>query len=289
MGTEDVVVGISDRMLTVRDETEYESETTKIYLFGRIACLSAGDADVSLEIARATHLRVDATGASEAGEVANLFARSHARLRRRRLEQTWLAPLGLSLTTFVSRQHELDADLVSKLANRMLDEEGDLGTQSILVGVDSTGPHIYQVIDPGTSRCRDKPGFFAIGMGATHFETVFMSECYGPQWPLEHTLLLMYSAKRQAEMAPGVGRATDMFIMHKGGWHGLAPQELQVIDTHYIDLLRRNHQVRAEIVQSLAKDFMTAGNQPQGLFAPPATPQQSEDQPSKEPTGDSVD
>jgi hypothetical protein len=268
-GQENVLVTISDRMITVGDETEFESGATKIFGFSpvNVICLSAGDADASLEIANATHRQVEAKGTLDVGGVADLYAENHAALRRTRLERLYLAPLGLNLGTFMARQRKMDPEQVAYLTDRMLDASGDLRAEAIIVGVDSTGPHIYQVADPGTSVCRDKSGFFAIGGGSRHFETVFMSASYDSTWQLMPTLLLMFSAKRQAEMAPGVGRATDMLSMQGNGNQVLTQEQLRIIATHHDNLIQRTIRAREEVIQALTRDFTAAPGE-QGSSSP---------------------
>jgi hypothetical protein len=254
-GNEGVLVGISDRMITSGD-TEFESNTTKIFGFAnaRTVCLSAGDTDAAFEVATETHRQVLASKITGVGEIADLFASNHAALRSKRLERNLLAPLGLDLDTFVSRQQEMDPSLVAELAGKMLDESGDLGVEVIIAGVDSTGPHIYHICDPGVSVCRDRAAFWAIGSGARHFETLFMSAAYDFTYPLIPCLLLACAAKKQAERAPGVGKITDMLIAGKGGVLLFAQERMQAVQRHYEDMERKILQLRFETVQKMERD-----------------------------------
>jgi hypothetical protein len=256
MGEESVLIGISDRMITSRD-VEFESRLTKICGFApaNVVCLGAGDADATFEICSDTHHQVMGNGATSVRAVAELFADSHATLRRSRLERLWLSPLKLDLDTFISRQQEMDPALVSELAERMQAEEGDLGAEAIIAGVEPTGAvHIYHIDDPGTSVCCDRSGFLAIGYGARHFETLFMSAGYDSKWPFFATLLLAFQAKKLAELAPGVGKSTDIILMRKEGVRAFLPEELNVIEKYNDEFGRRNVQVRSEITQAMAND-----------------------------------
>jgi hypothetical protein len=259
MAEGNAVFGISDRMLTVRGDTEFESGATKVFTFhpANVICLSAGDANSSLEIARETESRAKANGTTDVSGVASLFAECHAAHRRKRLEECYLAPLGLDLATFLSKQKEMAPGLVKRLVAQMQDPAGDLNAEAIIAGVDATGAHIYHVGSPGQSRCCDGPGFVAIGSGARHFETVFMAQSYGPARPYNDALLLMVSAKRQAEMAPGVGRATDVIFMGNEGSHALLQDDVEAIASCHDNLARSMAQARESIVRAMTWDYMT--------------------------------
>jgi hypothetical protein len=57
----------------------------------------------------------------------------------------------------------------------------------------------------------------AIGAGAPHAESQIMASKYATWWNYAQTALLVYSAKKRAEVSPGVGPETDMgFISYDG-------------------------------------------------------------------------
>lgn len=86
-------------------------------------------------------------------------------------------------------------------------------TSAIIAGVDSTNyAHIYSV-QGTTSMCADHVGFASIGMGAWHANSQLMLARHDKLRPLEETLRLVYAAKKRSEVAPGVGRDTDMVVV----------------------------------------------------------------------------
>ena len=185
--------------------------------------------------------------------MANLYAADHALVRNRRTEVCILGPLGLNREMFLSRQSELDPALVADTAAQMQDQYWHLGTQSLIFGVDATGPHIYEVIDPGLALYREKPGFLAIGYGVQHFETVFMAARYDSNWPFMRALMLAFTAKRQAQMAPGVGETTDIFIVRKSGHRILSERDVEfsVVNQHHGLLMSKTRQLQADTVSQL--------------------------------------
>jgi hypothetical protein len=207
---------MSDRMLTSGD-IEYEAAQSKIYPLGELKalCLPAGDASFHVPIGVETSRRAVQDQLVNTGDIASLYAENYASLRRRRAERMYLAPYGLDTAAFLSRQRRMNETLVLSLADRM--DQAELELDTIIVGVDSDGAHIYHVRDPGIVTCHDGTGFWAIGSGDRQFASQFMYQGYARSWPWLAALLLLYSAKKRAEVAPGVGRETDIFWMTRKG------------------------------------------------------------------------
>jgi hypothetical protein len=103
-------------------------------------------------------------------------------------------------------------------------------------GIDHSGPHIYVVRNSDVS-CQDPVGFAAIGAGHWHAESQFMFAGHVRLRPFPETLLLVYSAKKRAEVAPGVGAETDMFMIGPviGSHTPIGHHVLQHLDGIYQD------------------------------------------------------
>jgi hypothetical protein len=87
----------------------------------------------------------------------------------------------------------------------------------ILAGVDSKGAHIYSIRNPGIKDCFDTIGFHAIGIGELHAVQVFIAHRYSTSCNTLEALNIVYAAKKAAEVAPGVGGATDIAIISRDG------------------------------------------------------------------------
>jgi len=72
--------------------------------------------------------------------------------------------------------------------------------------------HIY-TSQNGVISCNDVVGFSAIGAGAWHADSQLMFAAHTKWNVFGETLLTTYAAKKRAEVAPGVGTATDMFYI----------------------------------------------------------------------------
>src|SRR5258708_2914333 len=86
----------------------------------------------------------------------------------------------------------------------------NIGLEFIVAGVEPTGAHIFYVAHPGTLHNFDKLGHASIGSGALHAAMGLSLSKQTPQSSLAETLFAVYYAKRAAEVAPGVGKETEM-------------------------------------------------------------------------------
>jgi hypothetical protein len=213
-----LLIGASDRMLTAGDIIEYEPEQTKIIaLTNSIVIMCAGDAALQTELIQQVSRDVDARIKSSPEnwwairDVAFLYNRYYNLELKRRAESAVLAPLGLNSATFIQSQARMSASLVSKLASEILNFAMP-DTETIFAGVDSTGAHIYVAAGPNLS-CHDTSGFATIGGGSWHANSEFMFAGHHRAKPGPDTMFRVFSAKKRAEVAPGVGKVTDMWAM----------------------------------------------------------------------------
>jgi len=178
-------------------------------------------------------------GANTVQEAAELYAKSLISVRNQFAEQYYLSPFGLDLKSFLDRQQELDGDFVADISEKMRTVE--TGVQTLVAGVDADNtPHIYSIgghdefgQEQLVATCLDRRGFAAVGIGARQFETLFMSLGYDTTWKVMEAMLVMYSAKKQAETSPGVGRFTDMFIIDHDGFRLLSEDSGKVLEMYH--------------------------------------------------------
>jgi hypothetical protein len=132
-------------------------------------------------------------------------------VRTKKAERAFLAPLGLTMDTFLASQSGMSPDVVTKLTTEIINfSPGDI--EAIVAGIDETGAHLWVVKNEDTT-CFDRAGFAAIGAGEWHAKSAFMFNRYTRYRALPQALLLTYAAKKRAEVAPGVGVYSDMFSL----------------------------------------------------------------------------
>jgi hypothetical protein len=135
-------------------------------------------------------------------------------------------------------QGQLGSALTSELALKL--QTFDVpGIDVIVAGVDNGGAQIY-VINDGNFSCYNAIGFAAVGSGAGHAESQFMLARHAWNSPLPDTLLLTYFAKKRAEVAPGVGIATDLLMIQpNGSISGLNEDLESKLEAEHLSAVRR--------------------------------------------------
>lgn len=245
------IMGASDRMLTAGD-IEFEPQQTKIVgLTTSIAAMVAGDSSMQAEILQnlwvATKEKIDPDPSVwlDVRYVVEKYSDYYNEARFRRAERSILAPLGLNNDLFIKRQREMDPGLVRQISAELLNFEPP-GISVIFAGIDNSGPHIY-VTNGGNIACRDNVGFAAIGAGYWHANSQMMFAGHTRYKSFPETLLLVFSAKKRAEVAPGVGEATDMFMIGPNLGSYIAIAEHHLLELNKIYKAEQKREQRAAI------------------------------------------
>jgi hypothetical protein len=232
---QNLIVGASDRMLTSAD-VQFEPSQTKLwFLSNSVAVMYAGDAFLQSDILQLVYEEIgkrivaNPTTWIKIRDVAELYSQYYCQARLKMAEKEILAPLGLTNQTFIDKQREMDSNLVRQLAEEILNFTAP-DVEAIFTGIDAGGAHIYVVRNERVT-CRDFAGFAAIGVGAWHANSQLMFGGHTKWKPFPETLFLVYNAKKRAEVAPGVGSVTDMFMI------GPALGSYTFIDRNHINRL----------------------------------------------------
>jgi 20S proteasome alpha/beta subunit len=211
------IVGASDRLLTAGD-VQFEPSTSKIRpLTNSIVAMTSGDAFLSAEIlARvkedvAYEIDLNPENWLDVKYVVDRYCDHWAELQRRKGEREILKPLGLTVDAFVYNQTAMGEQAVQNITNALIGTKLPYSA-CLIAGVDKTGPHIW-VIHDGGATLADAVGFAAIGGGARHAEFQLMLAQYNPDVDVTDAVALVHLAKSRAEVAPGVGADTDMFVV----------------------------------------------------------------------------
>ena len=113
----------------------------------------------------------------------------------------------------------------------------DLGIDLIVTGVDQSGAHILGISDPGVMASYNRVGYHAIGSGLSH--AILSLVGAGQDWSIKinQTVFNVFRAKRQAELAPGVGESIDMRIISVEGMRKIEEHEIVNLDTILNDVV----------------------------------------------------
>lgn len=267
-----VVLGASDRMLSALD-VEFETEQSKIWQFSNsIFALIAGDSSIQNEVLKRTNIDVqewivkDPSTWVRVKDVALAYCRHYREMLREKAEAEILHPLGLDIKTFLASQATMHANQVADIADQLTKFDFDTIQEMIFMGKDQDGPidskgnkqvysQLYTTYGDKLS-CVTAIGFAAIGIGKNHAESQLMFSGHSPWMTFEETLLNTYIAKKRAEAAPGVGKATDIVIV------GPTLGTFEKVDDKVVDRMDR---IYKQMRRSTDTAFQTAKNKSKEL------------------------
>jgi 20S proteasome alpha/beta subunit len=245
-----VIVAASDRMVTAGD-IEWEQDQRKIHgLTSAISLMVAGDLHVQTDILheledwKDSRLEEHPDKWIRVKDVAEEFYAILMRIKRKAALNAILVPLNLDYDSLVT---SVSSDLQIRLSKEILDFQ-IAQVAAIVMGLDSTGVHIYVADNYGVT-CEDWTGFTAVGGGAWHANSQLMFANHTKYRGLAETTMLVYTAKKRAEVAPGVGEKTDMVVLGPGLGDAIA------IGNPLMALLEQTHsevKIEAEKVRSNA-------------------------------------
>jgi 20S proteasome alpha/beta subunit len=205
----------ADRAVTSSISIEFEHPGKKmIRLSDSCITLTAGDALAHTELFDMVNEEITKHRAPSVNEVVSKIKECYQKRRKQEVIENFLIPRGFSnFGDFYQAQKHMLPDLALTIQTQI--ERYTYGLQILVAGMKGETAHIYEINDPGTSRCFDSMGYHAIGSGLPHAMYTLISRNCNQNMPLEEVLLIIYEAKKMAERAPGVGsNTTDICIMN---------------------------------------------------------------------------
>ena len=207
---------VSDRMLTAGN-IKYEPDKQKLgQISEHVYVMVAGDYDVHSEAIKNAKEHFKSRSNPKPFDVAIYYGIQIQAIQRRHAEAIFLAPLGLNTDSFLAQQKDLSDRFVDTLTTQ-LQTHHDCDVQAIVVGLEDGRARIYSVDHQGLVRSHDDVGFLAVGSGAWHAQSAMMLAGYANTATLSQALTKVYAAKKAAEIAPGVGESTDIWLFLKTG------------------------------------------------------------------------
>jgi hypothetical protein len=188
-----------------------------------VAVLSSGNALVCAELSNRLRKELgaslgEARDLQKAGEtLRNLYIQTHVE----RAASVILAPRGITLDEFkLFGAQRLPPDIFQQIDQLFFNFT--LNTEFIVAGVDGSGGHIgwvhyHGMAGAGWLEWFDRIGYQAIGSGSSHAGVLLALLNQHSRLNRAETVFNVYRAKRSAEVAPGVGPATDMALVTADG------------------------------------------------------------------------
>ena len=212
-----VAVVASDRMVTASPPPiEFEHHAPKVTEVSRTCVvLTAGDALADVELCSQAIAAAQTFQALSVQQVAQEIQQAYTRQRSERIEALFLRPRGWTLKSFYEEHvRGVPGEIAFGVDRQIATYEHNLSV--IIAGIDS-GAHIYSIANPGVLDCWDGIGCYAIGSGASHAISTFFLGNWEPTISLSALVFMVYEAKRRAEVAPGVGKETDIAYIDVNG------------------------------------------------------------------------
>lgn len=172
----------------------------------------AGDYAFHSEVILATSKQLRGNLNAEPENIALIYGRAIQAVKRRQAEDSILAPLGLNTDTFIGQQRELSGVFVDRITDQLQSYKGH-DVEALIVGSDGANAQIWGVDTKGIASCLNDVGFAAVGIGAWHAKSRFMQSGYTNSAIFSPALAVTFAAKKAAEVAPGVGASTDIYLV----------------------------------------------------------------------------
>ncbi len=226
------LVVASDRMLSAPFLTlEFDHADAKIDPIGsHCVALTAGDA-LSVQEIIIGGLGVTAQLQNPSVQlIAQNIRDRFAAVRKQRINEIVLGPRGLDFDAFYTGGmiRALPPELAMLIDQQV--QQMALGSDIILAGLDGSGAHIFAIGDPGAMSCFDRLGYHSVGSGHRHALLALVSRSQHMSNDLNTTVFNVFRAKRAAELAPGVGQATEMRVVTAHGIHSISAEQLEALD-----------------------------------------------------------
>jgi len=249
----DYVVTASDRMVTLSNPSmEYQQNISKTLKVADNCVISASGVAVNItNIYNKTMEILKTKDQHTIKEISDIISNSYQETRKELIEAAILSKVNLDFKSFHEKSRTLNERLVAQITAAV--DGYRYGLDILVAGVDSTGGHIYAVVDPGVVTPIDALGNIAIGSGRIHATSSFIYSDYGPDLDLKHIASMTYEAKRRSEIAAGVGSETDMYVVSQNEVKQLSEDQLDELKKIYEEKVQKNKNVESEIQEKISE------------------------------------
>jgi hypothetical protein len=164
-------------------------------------------------------------------QVTEFAARTYQDIKRKRVEDTILRPLmGIDFAQF---QQLVSQSASSQVLGQLLGMimQHNLNLDIMIAGIDDGVGHLGIVTHPGMALPMDTVGTSAIGSGGLHASVRLNLGRPTREINLPETIFAVYEAKRASEVAPGVGKFTDIAVLNGKGVAFVKDDVFKVLDS----------------------------------------------------------
>jgi 20S proteasome alpha/beta subunit len=142
---------------------------------------------------------------------------AYVQVKKSRVEDTILRPLlGANYQQFQTLVAQSPSSQILQQVVAMVMQH-NLGMDVLVAGVDDSGAHLFVITHPGVLLKVDTTGYAAIGAGGLHAAIRMSLGHHTRLASLTDTIYNVYEAKKESEVAPGVGKLTDLAVIRQTG------------------------------------------------------------------------
>ncbi|MGD0515976.1 MAG: hypothetical protein ABSA26_00440 [Thermoguttaceae bacterium] len=222
------IVAATDRMFTLPGIVEFETVEGKIEPIGKTCVvLAAGHSPNATEVIATIIDRLQGNQSPLRTKLAEVVKQAYCTVRAEQAETSIVTSMlgadyirwkdrNVFLPTYLEKQPQIYGQMAM-----VQSQQFNLSVEMIVAGIDGKGAFVYQISNPGVLLPLQKLGYASVGTGALH-AVIYLSLCgQTPQRNVAETIAHVYTAKRIAEVAPGVGCKTDVVVIDekRGIWH----------------------------------------------------------------------
>lgn len=177
------------------------------------------------------------------GETALILRNKMKRLRDQKIETEILSRIGLSFGELKEiAKGEIKNEFIHELIQKVLvnpeseeSEGASLDSQIMLIGFEENKAKLATITEFNIVSMREL-GFAAIGSGWLQAVNALLFQKHSKEENLFTAIYNIHKAKKNAEVAEGVGKTTDLFILLDNG-NPLPIENLKILDEIYSDEL----------------------------------------------------
>jgi 20S proteasome alpha/beta subunit len=246
------VVVCADRMMTYGPPMNLQAEgaVRKIFpLTDQCVMLFSGSVPDGEFIVNNTKIRIKASPHPDIKTIAATAGAVYQDHKKKRVEDTILKPyLGID---FAGYQTLVAQSASSQVLTQLLGLIGqhNLQLDVMIAGVDADGAHLLLVSHPGNVLSLDTVGTASIGSGGMHGAIRMSLTRPTKDRTLAQAMHNVYEAKLASEVAPGVGKATDIAVINGVG--------VKFMDEAVLTMLQEIHKDRPELDDTELKKLTT--------------------------------
>jgi len=228
------VVVAADRMVTFGPPMNLQAEPQtlrKIFSAGSsCVLLFSGSVSDGEDLVANVLTKLSGKQNQQISQIAESAKVSYAALKAKRVEENILGPLlGTDFATFRTLVGQASSSQILQQVLGLIMQH-NLQLDVLVAGTDATGGHLFVATHPGQLLSVNMVGFAAIGSGALHAAIRLSLGQHTAASSLEEAVFNVHEAKKSSEVAPGVGKFTDMAIVRNAQIFALKPDLLAVLE-----------------------------------------------------------